>query len=416
MDRVLFDRRRVGAELVARAQDLGRHSDSAEHYTRTFLTPAHQAAARRIAEWMREAGMSVRVDAIGNVIGRYGEGARTVLIGSHFDSVRNGGKYDGVLGILVGIACVAELSRRGERPAFAIEVVAFSDEEGARFQTSFLSSRALVGRPEPGVLDRSDVDGVSFREAMRAAGLDADRISEAAMDVAALAAYVEVHIEQGPVLLDAGAPLGVVTTIAGGSRHRVKVRGEAGHAGTVPMPRRRDALAAACEMVLAVEKRCSAGGSLVGTVGILRVKDATGNVIPGEVDLTTDIRAGDDDVRRAAERDVLASFEEIARRRGVSIASMELSHHVRAVPCSPEIQDALARSVERTLGSPAMRLASGAGHDAMVLAEVAPVGMLFVRCGAGGVSHNPAETIEAADAALAVESMLDFLRSFKPTN
>ena len=405
----------TGLSVVARAQELGRHSDSPDHYTRTLFTPAHQAAARQLAQWMREAGMAVRVDAVGNVIGRYGDAPKTLLIGSHFDSVRNGGKYDGVLGILVGIACVAELSSRGERLPYAIEVAAFSDEEGARFQTGFFSSHAIVGQLDPGVLDRRDADGVSLREAMRAVGLEADKVGEARRDPASLAAYVEVHIEQGPVLLDAGEPLGVVTSIAGGQRHRVKVLGEAGHAGTVPMKRRRDALAAVAEMVLAVEQRCSAGGSLVGTVGILKVRDGTGNVIPGEVEFTTDIRAADDRTRLDAVRDVFAKFEEIARRRGVTISSAELSHDVHAVPCSQSIQEALAKSVERTLGRPAMRLPSGAGHDAMVMARVTQAGMLFVRCGAGGVSHNPAETVSAEDAGLAVGAMLDFLRAFSPS-
>lgn len=461
MDSPVFDRARIGHELIARAQQLGRHSDSAQHYTRTFLSAAHQAAARQLADWMREAGMTVRIDAIGNVIGRYDaetrdgpsipgnpgnpgrtlnslgdpgrtlnsltrdpgrtlnsgrkdEGPSLVLVGSHFDSVRNGGKYDGVLGILVGIACVAELHRRGERLPHAVEVAGFADEEGARFQTSFLASRALVGRFDPAVLDKRDADGVSLAEAMRAVGLDPAKVGPASVELDALAAYVEVHIEQGPVLLDAGEPLGVVTTIAGGARRRVKVLGEAGHAGTVPMARRRDALAAASEMVLALEKRCGSGEALVGTVGLLQVKDGTGNVIPGEVEFTTDIRSGDDDIRRAAERDVLAAFDTIAARRGVRVSSSELSHDVRAVPCSRAIQDQLAASVERVLGTPAKRLPSGAGHDAMVLAEVSDVGMLFVRCGAGGVSHNPAETVTPEDAALATEALLDFLRSFRP--
>lgn len=415
MDSAVFDRNSAGADLVARAQALGRHSDSAQHYTRTYLTPAHQAAAGQLAQWMREAGMAVRTDAVGNVIGRYGAAqadAKSVLIGSHFDSVRNGGKYDGVLGILVGIGCVAELARRGERLPLAIEIAAFADEEGARFQTSFLSSRALMGEFDGEVLQRRDADGVSFADAMRTAGLDPARIAEARLDPSRLAAYVEVHIEQGPVLLDAGAPLGVVTSIAAGSRNLVKIRGEAGHAGTVPMGRRRDALAAVAEMVLALEKRCSAGGSLVGTVGILRVKDPTGNVIPGEVEFSTDIRSVDDATREAAQREVFAAFDEIARRRGVTISSIELSHNVRAVPCSPRIQELLAQSVGAVLGAPAKRLPSGAGHDAMIMARATEVGMLFVRCGAGGVSHNPAETVTAEDAGLALEALLDFLRRF----
>jgi hydantoinase/carbamoylase family amidase len=413
MDTALFDRAAQGRELLSRVAALGAHSDSPQHYTRTFLTPAHQAAGRQIAEWMREAGMAVRVDAIGNVIGRYeataGGGGQTLLLGSHFDSVRNGGKYDGVLGILVPIACVAELHRRRERLPQAIEIAAFSDEEGARFQTSFLSSRALIGRFDPALLERRDADGVTLAQALRDAGLDPDRVAEARIDPERLAAYVEVHIEQGPVLLDEGLALGIVTTIAGGSRHLARVSGQSGHAGTVPMARRRDALAAASEMVLALERRCGAGGSLVGTVGILRVRDGSGNVIPGEVEFTCDIRAAEDATREAAERDVFAAFGEIAQRRGVQV-SLERTHQVHAVPCAPWLQDRLEASVKR-LGVRPRRLASGAGHDAMILAEVTDVGMLFVRCGAGGVSHNPAETVSAEDAGIAVEALLDFVRN-----
>lgn len=403
----------AGRTLVERAEALARHSDSPLHYTRTFLTAAHQQAAKVIAGWMAEAGMAVRVDAIGNVIGRYdgNAGSRTLLMGSHFDSVRNGGKYDGVLGILIPIACVAELARRGERLAVAIEVAAFSDEEGARFQTSFLSSRALIGRFDTAVLERRDADGVSFGDAMRSAGLDPGAIASARLNAAQLAGYVEVHIEQGPVLLQRGLPLGVVTTIAGGSRHVVQVRGEAGHAGTVPMPMRHDALAAAAEMVLAVEKRCSAGGSLVGTVGILKVRDGTGNVIPGEVELTCDIRAGDDATRTTAEREVFAAFDAVATRRGVSVQRTR-THEVHAVPCARWLQDRLASAV-RKMGSDPIYLPSGAGHDAMILAEITEIGMMFVRCGAGGVSHNPAETVTAEDAGLAAAALLQFLREFE---
>ena len=280
--------------------------------------------------------MQVRVDAVGSVIGRYeaaSAGAKALLVGSHFDSVRNGGRYDGVLGILVPVACVAELDARGERLPVAIEVAAFADEEGARFQTSFLASRAMIGRFDAALLERRDADGVTLAEAMRGAGLDPAALSRARIDPARLGAYVEVHIEQGPVLLDEGRALGVVTTIAGGTRHTLRVRGASGHAGTVPMPMRRDALAAAAEMVLAIEKRCSAGGSLVGTVGILEVKDGTGNVIPGEVEFTVDIRAGEDAEREAAEADAFAACEAIARRRGVALERAR-THHVHAVPCA----------------------------------------------------------------------------------
>ena len=218
-----------GTEIIGRAQSLALHSDSTEHYTRTYLTPAHQAAARQIAGWMRDSGMAVRTDAVGNVIGRYdgaAADAKSLLIGSHFDSVRNGGKYDGVLGILLGIACVADLARRGERLAVAIEVVAFADEEGTRFQTGMLSSRSLVSGFDPVLLDRRDLQGVTLADAMRAAGLDPARAAEARVDPSRVAAYVEVHIEQGPVLLGEGRALGVVTAIAAGARHLMTVTGE----------------------------------------------------------------------------------------------------------------------------------------------------------------------------------------------
>ena len=401
-------------DVLSRAAELARHSDSADHYTRTYLTPAHRAAARQLADWMREAGMEVRVDAVGSVIGRYGDrDAPTLLLGSHFDSVRNGGKYDGVLGILVPIACVGELHRRNERLPYAVEIAAFADEEGARFQTSFLASRAMlqgVASVAP-LLDRRDADGVTFAEAMRAAGLDPARVDEARIDPGALAAYIEVHIEQGPVLLDRGAPLGVVTSIAGGTRHGITVRGAAGHAGTVPMPMRRDALAAAAEMVLAVEQVAARSGA-VGTVGIIEVPDGTGNVIPGEARFTVDLRAPEDGLRRRVEDETFTQFDAIAARRGVAVERTK-RHEVRAVACAPWLQDRIAAGIA-AVGAVPVRLPSGAGHDAMILAEATDVGMMFVRCGAGGVSHNPAETVSAEDVAAAVRALLEFLRRFEP--
>jgi hydantoinase/carbamoylase family amidase len=413
-------------DVISRVAALARHSDSPDHYTRTYLTPAHQAAARQLATWMQEAGMEVRVDAVGSVIGRYSGreiGPRvnaaiaapgaTLLLGSHFDSVRNGGKYDGILGILVPIACVAELHRRGERLPHAIEIAAFADEEGARFQTSFLASKAMVHGAESmrPLLERPDADGVTLAAAMRSAGLDPAALDSARIDPATLAAYVEVHIEQGPVLLDAGRPLGVVTSIASGARHLVRVHGEAGHAGTVPMKGRHDALVAAAEMVLAVEAQAKAAGG-VGTVGILAVVDGTGNVIPGEVEFTMDLRAPDDAARGRLETAAVAELDAIAKRRGVRVESGK-RHDVKAAPCANWLQDQLEASI-RSVGADPVRLPSGAGHDAMVLAEITDVGMLFVRCGAGGVSHNPAETVTAEDARLATGALLDFLRRFAP--
>jgi hydantoinase/carbamoylase family amidase len=391
----------IGREFIDRVRSLARHSDSAANYTRTYLTPAHQAAARQISEWMRAAGMAVRVDAVGSVIGRFDSdrpGAKTLLIGSHFDSVRNGGQYDGVLGIVAPILGVGELHRRGERLPVAVEIAAFADEEGAQSLAP--------------LLERRDADGVSLAEAMKAAGLDPARADAGRIDPASLAAYVEVHIEQGPVLLNEGHALGVVTSIAAGTRHLLRVKGEAGHAGTVPMAMRHDALAAAAEMVLAIEKGARDGASLVATVGILKVKEGTGNVIPGEVEFTADVRAPEGERLHAGREAMFAECHAIARRRGVALA-IDRTHQVAAAPCAARLQDQIAASIERVIpGTRARRLPSGAGHDAMILAKVTEVGMMFVRCGAGGVSHNPAETVSAEDAALAIAALLDFLRHY----
>jgi hydantoinase/carbamoylase family amidase len=358
----------------------------------------------------------VRVDAVGTLIGRYEAavpGAKTLLMGSHFDSVRNGGKYDGVLGILVPIACVDELQRRGERLAVAIEIAAFADEEGARFQTSFLASRAMIegSAALAPLLERRDAEGVTLAQAMAAAGLDPARADSDRIDAASLAAYVEIHIEQGPVLLNGGHALGVVTSIAAGTRHLIRVKGEAGHAGTVPMAVRHDAMTAAAEMVLAIER--GAHSPLVATVGILRVKDGTGNVIPGEVEFTADVRAPDGERLHAGREAMFEACRAIAARRGVAI-EIDKTHEVAAAPCAPRLQDQIAAAIERVIpGRAAPRLASGAGHDAMILAKVTEVGMMFVRCGAGGVSHNPAETVTAEDAGLAIAALLDFLRHYR---
>jgi allantoate deiminase len=385
--------------VLARCDELAAFTEEPGRLTRRFGTRALGAAGDTVAGWMREAGMTVRRDAVGNVIGRREGGPRTLLLGSHLDTVVDAGRYDGALGELAAIAAV---ERAGELP-YAVEVYGFADEEGIRFRTAYLGSAAVAGTPPD--VELADRDGVRLGDL-----LDGDPAT-ARRDPADLIGYVEVHIEQGPVLLHEGLALGVVTTIAGGTRHLVRVRGAAGHAGTVPMPMRHDALAAASEMVLEVERRCSAVGSLVGTVGILKVKDATRNVIPGEVEFTVDIRSAEDAVREAAERDVFDAFEAIAARRGVAVERTK-THGVHAVPCADWLQDRVAASVE-AVGVKARRLPSGAGHDAMILAEICDVGMLFVRCGAGGVSHNPAETVTAADCGIAVEAVLDLLRRFQ---
>jgi hydantoinase/carbamoylase family amidase len=406
-----------GRTIVERAKALAAHSDQPGALTVTYLTPAHRAAAAQIAAWMREAGLQVHVDAVGNVVGRYAAAdpdAKTLLAGSHFDTVRDGGMFDGRLGILLPIAVVEDLHRRGERLPYHLEVVAFAEEEGVRFKSCFLASSALVGAFDMALLDRADADGVTLRAAMRAAGLPGDEAAIAALarDPARLAGYIEVHIEQGPVLLERGLPLGVVTSIAGSVRMSATVTGVASHAGTTPMPMRRDAAAAAAEMILAIERRCAQAPTLVGTVGIVGVPNGAANVVPGRCEFSIDIRAGDDATRDAAVDDVVRELHAIAGRRGVAL-DLAQTMRVPCAPCAPRLMALLAQCVVRA-GAKPLRLASGAGHDAMILQRVTDVGMLFVRCGDGGISHNPRETMTVEDADLAARVFLDFLRHFKP--
>jgi len=403
----------LGERILRMAEALARHSDQPDGLTVSYLSPAHRAAARDLAGWMREAGMQVEIDAIGNVVGRY-EGATpdapVLMTGSHFDTVRDGGKYDGRLGILLPIAAVGVLHARGERLPCAIEIVGFAEEEGLRFRTSFLASSAIAGEFEMGLLDRADAEGVLMRDAMRAAGLPGTEASIRALarDRRQLAGYIEVHIEQGPVLLGRGLPVGIVTSIAGSVRMSATVTGVAGHAGTTPMTMRKDAAAAAAEMILAVERRCSQAPTLVGTVGMLAVPNGSANVVPGRCDFSLDIRAGDDATRDAAVADVVGECRAIAERRGVAL-DLATTMQVPCAPCAPHLMDMLEACAARAGVAP-LRLPSGAGHDAMMIARLTDVCMLFVRCGNGGISHNPLETMTADDAGVAAGVFVDFVR------
>ena len=322
---------------------------------------------------------------------------------------RDGGKYDGRLGILLPIAVVRHLHQRGERLPYHLEVVGFAEEEGVRFRSTFLGSNAVIGQFDMALLEQTDVAGVTMREALRAAGHHPDAIAGIARNPADLPGFVEVHIEQGPVLLERGLAVGVVTAIAGSSRYLVELTGLASHAGTTPMNMRKDAAAAAAEIVLLVERRCTGVASLVGTVGQLQVPNGSVNVIPGQCKLSLDIRAADDAVRHAAVKDILDGIEAICARRHVD---MEIEQIVSApaAPCAPALMDQLGAAIERA-GLPRYDLASGAGHDAMAMAKITDVAMLFVRCGNGGISHNRLETMTADDAEMAAQVFLDFLRS-----
>ena len=406
----------IGDEIMAMHERLARFSDDSGALTCTYLRPAHRATAQRIRDFMRAADLYVEIDAIGNVVGRWrcgASGAKTLIAGSHYDTVINGGKYDGRLGILLPIACVIGLRQRGMTLPYDLEIVAFADEEGVRYKSTFLGSSALAGTFDMKFLEARDEDGVPMHDALRQAGHDPQRIPALARDPRNVAAYLEVHIEQGPVLLDAQRALGVVTSIAGSVRMLVSIAGLAGHAGTVPMNLRRDAAVAAAEIVLAVEQRCSGIPGLVGTVGQLSVPGGAINVIPGRCELSLDIRAGDDAVRDAAVADVLAAIERIATKRNVRVDARRVLE-AAGVPCAPSLQNQLAAAITRATGDGApLHLPSGAGHDAMKMAALAPVGMLFVRCGNGGISHHPDETMSAADADAAARAFTEFLLNFK---
>ncbi len=409
---------RFGATLMAQADVLAGYSSDLPRITRTYLSPQHKAAGEYLIGLMRAAGMDAGFDALGNIVGRYAglqAHAPVLMTGSHQDSVKNAGKYDGLFGILTAIACVGDLHARGKRLSHAIEIVGFGDEEGVRFPATLIGSKAMCGAFDPAWLDRTDADGISMRNALIEFGGDPDAAASIDRRQSRVAAFVESHIEQGPVLLNQGLALGVVTAIAGATRLRVAVTGLAGHAGTVPMGQRSDALAAASEMVLAVERYCETHrneGGLVGTVGMLCVKPGAANVIPQDVSFTVDVRSGNDDARRAAVAAMQEQFAKIAERRKVGVTAAPF-YQANAAPCHPALQAQLAAAIA-SQGVPVRHLPSGAGHDAMVFPAVCPTAMLFVRCGNNGISHHPDETMSAQDAELATAALLYFFEHFQP--
>ena len=380
--------------------------------TVTYLTDAHRACAQRLAHWMRaDCGFDeAEIDAVGNVVGIYHGSdpkARRLLTGSHYDTVRNGGKYDGRLGIFVPMACVRELQRQGRRLPFGIEVVGFAEEEGQRYKAVFLGSGALTGHFDPRWLDQQDADGVTMRAAMEHAGLCPDDIPKLQRDVASYLGFVEVHIEQGPVLNQLDLPLGIVTSINGSVRYMGQISGMASHAGTTPMDQRRDAAAAAAELVLYVEQRAAAVPDLVGTVGMLQVPGGSMNVVPGRCVFSLDIRATTNEVRDACADDVLAEIAHICERRGLHV-TLEKTMRAAAAPSAPAWQQRWEAAVA-ALGLPVFTMPSGAGHDAMKLHEVMPQAMLFMRGLNAGISHNPLEAITNHDAELCVRAFQHLL-------
>src|SRR5580700_1303154 len=404
----------LGDEIVERIDRLGKISETPEHLARIFLTPEHRAAADLILTWMRDAGLHAHLDAIGNVCGRY-EGERPglpcLMLGSHYDTVYDAGKWDGPLGLITAIACVADLNKRGKRLPFAIEVTGFADEEGVRFASTLLGSRAVAGTFVESVLGTRDAAGVSMRDALVQFGLDPDHIGAAARARGELLAYVELHIEQGPVLEAKNLAVGVVTAIAGATRLAASLTGMAGHAGTVPMALRRDALAGAAECIVEIEEFCRTDeAGLVGTVGYIHAMPGATNVIPGEVSFTIDIRAPTDTHRKKAVADIVRQIEAIARRRKL-VLQIDVTHENRTVPCASWLKAQVAEAIAAE-GFRVFELPSGAGHDGMAMIDIADVGMIFVRC-RGGISHHPDEHVELVDADAGARALLRMIENFR---
>jgi allantoate deiminase len=397
-----------------RCDALARLSEMEGGLTRVFLSPQQRDANALVLGWMREAGMDARLDAMGNCVGRYEgsmPGRPCLMLGSHLDTVRDAGRYDGMLGVVAAIECVRALAQGGTRLPFAVEVVGFGDEEGVRYGSTLLGSRAVAGTFDPALLDKADGAGIALRDALTAFGLDPARYAEAAHTAADVLAYAELHIEQGPVLEAEGLPVGVVTAINGGNRFVIDLAGTAGHAGTVPMGLRRDALAAAAECVLAIERIATSLPQVVGTVGRIEALPGAMNVIPGRVKFSLDVRAPTDAQRHAAVDAMRAEIAAIARRRDVELVIVPL-WEAKTAPCAPDMQRQIAAAIAAA-GVRVHHLPSGAGHDGMALIDIAPIGMLFVRC-KGGISHNPAEAVTLADVATGLDALARFIIAFTP--
>jgi allantoate deiminase len=403
----------LGARAYSMIAELAAISAEPGRLVRQFLTPEHRRAADLVAGWMHEAGLAVSEDALGTLRGRFGNARRRLLIGSHIDTVIDAGKYDGPLGVIAGIIAAETFARAKAKLPFGIDVLAFGDEEGSRFPATMTSSSACAGVFEQEALTSADAAGVTLAAALRAYGKKPQDIAAAAYRPQDAAAYVEVHIEQGPVLESKGEPLGVVTGIVGQSRLRMTVTGEAGHAGTVPMTHRRDALAGVAEMALLLEQiaREHPEDGMVGTIGRLEALPGAINIIPGRVLFTVDVRALTDRLRTEAVGRFQDQAQRIATARGLKLA-MESFHEIATAHCAEPLQALLADSIA-ALGHTPIRLPSGAGHDAQVMTRLCPAAMLFVRC-RGGISHNPAEFASVSDMGVAIAALIRFIERFQP--
>jgi len=390
----------LAAEVIARCRKLASFSEDAGGTRRTFLSPPMLDCHREVSSWMRALGMTVSVDAVGNLRGVYpgaSRGALRILMGSHLDTVPNAGAFDGILGVVIAVGLVQSLQE--QKLPFGIEVVGFSEEEGVRFGVPFIGSRALVGRVDEELLGRKDQRGISVRKAIQDFGLNPDEISKAMLGDDVLG-YIEFHIEQGPVLETLGRPLGVVEAIVGQNRLEFTFSGQANHAGTTPMNLRHDALAAAAEWIVGVENLARRTPGMVATVGFVEAKPGATNVIPGEARATLDIRHASDRARTEALDELIRQAESIAARRGMAVKwRMLLAQN--AVAMDPFLTQQIERAIQKA-GCDVHRMASGAGHDAMILAENIPAAMIFLRT-PGGISHDPSESVHVDDVAKALE-------------
>ena len=402
-------------KIMERIEALAKISAKPGEVTRVFATPAMRRANKLVAQWMREAGMEAHVDAIGNLIGHYASerpGAKTLLLGSHLDTVRNAGRFDGSLGVVLAIACVENLHFRKIRLPFAIEVVGFADEEGVRYQTAYLGSKVLAGCFNEKDLQRKDANGISMADAIRRFGGNPAKLTSARLDPQRLIGYIEAHIEQGPVLEKNNLAVGIVRAIAGQTRARISFIGRAGHAGATPMNLRKDALCAAAEIILAVERLAKNIEGLVATVGEIAALPGVGNVIPGEVRLSLDVRHANDSIRKTAQRALKQTVLHIARQRNLQ-PGYEVVQETAAVNCSAYLSRLLGQSVKYRQQR-SVSLPSGAGHDAAIMAAITPAAMLFIRC-KYGISHHPDESVNVLDAEIALDVLNNFLQLLAQT-
>ncbi|MFL2934411.1 MAG: allantoate amidohydrolase [Thalassobaculaceae bacterium] len=397
------------SEMIHRLAEL---SESTSGITRQFLSPEHREANTLVGSWMEMVGMRVLKDPIGNIIGRY-EGLEAdlpaVMIGSHLDTVVNAGKFDGILGVVLAIHCISALYKEKKRYRFPIEVIGFADEEGTRFQSTYLGSKAVAGTFDFTTLSRTDTNGISMQDALLSFGLNPDQIQNAARKAKDISAYIELHIEQGPVLEEEDIPAGIVTEIAGAVRFQVTVMGTAGHAGTVPINLRKDALASACECVLSVEEIALKYPKTVGTVGQISVTPGASNVIPGKTVFTIDLRAANNEVRHEVEHELILKMQSLCRKRKTQI-SIKKVHEAPSVTCSPHVIEKLQNAFKTCKYKPYC-LPSGAGHDAAAMADLTDVGMIFIRC-KNGISHNPAEYVSEPDMQAGLDILSQFLNVY----